>query len=167
MFRCAFAQPLSIAQAPATRATQAGPGLQGPDFAFPQTHSRVGDPACVDPEMTAGRVHPLRERNRCGRLDGAVQGGHHARAEATVRERRKQMHRTWPGGNGIRGFSKDQGSREAHFSTHLLAGSMVCGSCGATIAQVSGKSGGYCGCLAATKGHATTRRSSAGRWPRR
>ncbi len=70
----------------------------------------------------------------------------------TVRERRKEMHRTWPGGNGKRGFSKDQGSRQAHFPTHLLAGSMVCGCCGATIAQVSGKSGGYYGCLAATKG---------------
>ena len=62
------------------------------------------------------------------------------------------MHRTWPGGNGKRGFSKEQGSRQAHFPTHLLAGSMVCGCCGATIAQVSGKSGGYYGCLAATKG---------------
>src|ERR1700761_7228517 len=62
------------------------------------------------------------------------------------------MHRTWPGGNGSRGFSKEQGSRQAHFPTHLLAGSMVCGSCGATIAQVSGKSGGYYGCLAAAKG---------------
>jgi site-specific DNA recombinase len=70
----------------------------------------------------------------------------------TVRERRKQMHRTWPGGNGNRGFSNDQGSRQAHFPTHLLAGSMVRGSCGATIAQVSSKSGGYYGCLAATKG---------------
>jgi site-specific DNA recombinase len=69
-----------------------------------------------------------------------------------VRERRKAMHRTWPGGNGKRGFSKEQGSRQAHFPTHLLAGAMVCGSCGATIAQVSGKSGGYYGCLAATKG---------------
>lgn len=29
---------------------------------------------------------------------------------------------------------------------------MVCGCCGATIAQVSGKSGGYYGCLAAIKG---------------
>ena len=29
---------------------------------------------------------------------------------------------------------------------------MVCGCCGATIAQVSGKAGGYYGCLAATKG---------------
>jgi site-specific DNA recombinase len=69
-----------------------------------------------------------------------------------VRQRRQEMHRTWPGGNGKRGFSPEQGSRQAHFPTHLLAGSMVCGSCGATIAQVSGKSGGYYGCLAATKG---------------
>ena len=70
----------------------------------------------------------------------------------TVRTRRKEMHRTWPGGNGERGFSGEQGSRQAHFPTHLLAGSMTCGSCGATIAQVSGKNGGYYGCLAATKG---------------
>jgi site-specific DNA recombinase len=68
-----------------------------------------------------------------------------------VRQRREEMHRTWPGG-GKRGFSKEQGSRQKHFPTHLLAGSMVCGSCGATIAQVSGKVGGYYGCLAATKG---------------
>lgn len=70
----------------------------------------------------------------------------------SVRERRKATHRTWPGGNGKPGFSKEQGSRQAHFPTHLLAGAMACGSCGATIAQVSGKSGGYYGCLAATKG---------------
>jgi site-specific DNA recombinase len=68
-----------------------------------------------------------------------------------VRERRKEMHRTWPGGSGKRGFSTEQGSRQKHFPTHLLAGSMVCGCCGATIAQVSGKNGGYYGCLAATK----------------
>ncbi len=70
----------------------------------------------------------------------------------TVRERRKQMHRTWPGGSGKRGFSEVQGSRQKHFPTHLLAGGMVCGCCGGTIAQVSGKGGGYYGCLAATKG---------------
>jgi DNA invertase Pin-like site-specific DNA recombinase len=69
-----------------------------------------------------------------------------------VRERRKQMHRTWPGGNGKRGFSGDQGSRQKHFRTHLLAGSMVCGCCGGTITQVSGRSGGYYGCFGATKG---------------
>jgi site-specific DNA recombinase len=71
---------------------------------------------------------------------------------AKVRQRRKQTHRAWPGGNGRRGFSAEQGSRQKHFPTHLLAGGMVCGSCGATIAQVSGKNGGYYGCLAATKG---------------
>jgi site-specific DNA recombinase len=45
-----------------------------------------------------------------------------------------------------------QGSRQKHFPTHLLAGGMVCGCCGGTIAQVTGKSGGYYGCLAATRG---------------
>lgn len=69
-----------------------------------------------------------------------------------VRDRRTEMHRTWPGATGQRGFSKQQGSRQAHFPTHLLSGAMVCGSCGAAIAQVSGKSGGYYGCLAAAKG---------------
>ena len=33
-----------------------------------------------------------------------------------VRERRTAMHRTWPGGDK-RGFSKEQGSRQAHFPT--------------------------------------------------
>jgi site-specific DNA recombinase len=70
----------------------------------------------------------------------------------TVRERRNEMYRIWPGGNGKRGFSGDQGSRQKHFPTHLLAGGMICGCCGGTIAQVSGKSGGYYGCLAATRG---------------
>jgi hypothetical protein len=44
-----------------------------------------------------------------------------------VRERRTQMHRTWAGGNGKRGFSGEQGSRQADFPTHLLAGSMLSG----------------------------------------
>src|SRR6201997_3908759 len=53
---------------------------------------------------------------------------------------------------GQRGFSAQQGSREKYFPTHLLSGAMVCGKCGATIAQVSGKGGGYYGCIGATKG---------------
>ncbi len=69
-----------------------------------------------------------------------------------VRQRRSEMRRTWPGGKGKRGFSHEQESWQTHFPTHLLAGSMVCGSCGASIGQVSGKSGGYYGCIAATKG---------------
>jgi hypothetical protein len=43
-------------------------------------------------------------------------------------------------------------SRQRTSRAHLLAGSMTCGSCGATIAQVSGKNGGYYGCLAAARG---------------
>jgi len=69
-----------------------------------------------------------------------------------VRSRRQEVRRSWPGGKGRRGFSREQGGREQHFPTHLLSGSMVCGRCGATIAQVSGKAGGYYGCLGATKG---------------
>jgi hypothetical protein len=71
---------------------------------------------------------------------------------AAVREKREKVRRSWPGGRGNRGFSKDQGSRQKHFPTHLLSGAMACGKCGATIALVSGKSGGYYGCLGAAKG---------------
>lgn len=39
---------------------------------------------------------------------------------------------------------------ELHFEG--VSGSMACGGCGATIAQVSGKAGGYYGCLGAAKG---------------
>jgi site-specific DNA recombinase len=69
-----------------------------------------------------------------------------------VRSRRKEVRRSWPGGIGQRGFSPQQGGREKYFPTHLLSGAMVCGKCGATIAQVSGKGGGYYGCIGATKG---------------
>ncbi len=69
-----------------------------------------------------------------------------------VRTRRKEVRRSWPGGSGQRGFSAQQGGREKYFPTHLLSGAMVCGQCGATIAQVSGKGGGYYGCLGAVKG---------------
>ncbi len=69
-----------------------------------------------------------------------------------VRARRKEVSRSWPGGKGRRGFSSGQGSRVKHFPTHLLSGAMVCGACGAAIAQVSGKGGGYYGCLGAAKG---------------
>ncbi len=69
-----------------------------------------------------------------------------------VREQRGKARRSWPGGKGKRGFSTEQGSRQHQFPTHLLSGSMVCGECGAAIALVSGKGGGYYGCLAAAKG---------------
>ncbi len=69
-----------------------------------------------------------------------------------VCSRRQQVRRSWPGGKGRRGFSADQGGREQHFPTHLLSGTLVCGACGAAMAEVSGKAGGYYGCIAATKG---------------
>jgi site-specific DNA recombinase len=47
---------------------------------------------------------------------------------------------------------KRSGEPSEALPTHLLAGAMTCGTCGGTIAQVSGKSGGYYGCLAASKG---------------
>jgi hypothetical protein len=53
---------------------------------------------------------------------------------------------------GTKGFLEGAGGRERQFLTHLLSGTMTCGSCGAAIAEVSGKSGGYYGCLAAGKG---------------
>ena len=69
-----------------------------------------------------------------------------------VRSRRQEVRRSWPGGKGRRGFSKAQTGREMQFPTHLLSGTMTCGKCGAAIAEVSGKSGGYYGCLGAAKG---------------
>ncbi|MBI4168655.1 MAG: recombinase family protein [Acidobacteria bacterium] len=69
-----------------------------------------------------------------------------------VRARWRDVQRSWPGGKGRRGFSEVQGGREKHFPTHLLSGTMACGKCGAAIAEVSGKGGGYYGCLGAAKG---------------
>jgi len=69
-----------------------------------------------------------------------------------VRLRRQQVRCSWPGGKGRRGFSANQGGRVQHFPTHLLSGAMICGTCRATMAEVSGKAGGYYGCIAATKG---------------
>jgi site-specific DNA recombinase len=84
-----------------------------------------------------------------------------------VRQRRKEMHRTWPGGDGNRGFSKGQGSRQAHFPPHLLAGSMVCGSCGARSPRSAARAAAITAAWRPLRERARTRRSSAGRWPRR
>ena len=74
-----------------------------------------------------------------------------------VQERIKEVSKTWPGGKGKRGFSKQNGSRVKHYPTHLLSGMMVCEQCGASIAQVSGKGGGYYGCLGQTRGSCDNR----------
>ena len=65
--------------------------------------------------------------------------------------RLESVRKVWPGGKGKRGFTAQRGSRVAHYPTELLSGAMTCSCCGATIAKVSGKSGGYYGCLGAKK----------------
>jgi len=74
-----------------------------------------------------------------------------------VRAMRKKARRNWPGGKGKRGFSRGHGSHVKRFPTHLLSGSMICTECGSAIAQVSGKGGGYYGCLGAVKGKCANR----------
>lgn len=84
-----------------------------------------------------------------------------------VQARIETVRGTWPGGKGKRGFETQKGSRVAHYPRELLSGSMVCGVCGSAIAKVSGKGGGYYGCLSAARGRCTnkvlTRRTLAER----
>ena len=68
-----------------------------------------------------------------------------------VQEKLQQTKRVWPGRSGQRGFEGQQGSRVRVYPTQLLSGAMTCGACGNAIAQVSGKAGGYYGCLGAAK----------------
>ena len=67
----------------------------------------------------------------------------------SVRKRRESSRKAWPSQKGKQGFSRNQGSRSAHNPVHLLSGILKCSSCGSTITQVSGKSGGYYGCFRA------------------
>ena len=68
-----------------------------------------------------------------------------------VQERLLEVRKTWPGGQRRRGFEGQQRGRVAQYPTELLSGGMVCGTCRGAIAKVSGKSGGYYGCLGATR----------------
>ncbi len=67
-----------------------------------------------------------------------------------VQKRFVEIQATWP--KGQRGFVGQRDSRVRQYPAHLLSGAMVCGVCGASITQVSGKSGGYYGCLRSYKG---------------
>lgn len=70
------------------------------------------------------------------------------RAQMRIRAVRK----VWPGGQGKPGFQGQLQSRVAVYPHELLSGAMECACCGAAIVKVSGKSGGYYGCLGAKKG---------------
>ena len=52
---------------------------------------------------------------------------------------------------GTKGFEGKQRSYVESHPTHLLSGSLECGSCGGAIALVSGKGSGYYGCLNASR----------------
>jgi len=84
-----------------------------------------------------------------------------------AKERKEATRDTWPGGKGKRGFSGQRASKEKHYPTHLLSGTMICSCCEGTIGQVSGKGGGYYGCIRAAKKDATTRSSFHENEPRR
>ena len=66
-----------------------------------------------------------------------------------VSARRAQVRAVWPGAKGRPGFSKKQGGRVRVFPEHLLSGALVCGCCKRGIVLVSGRHGGYYGCVAA------------------
>lgn len=68
-----------------------------------------------------------------------------------VQKRLEGIRKTWPGGEGRRGFQRQTAGRLAVYPRELLAGSLVCGACGGAVARVSGKSGGYYGCIGATR----------------
>ncbi len=74
-----------------------------------------------------------------------------------VRERWAEIDRTWPVAQKARGFEKQQRSYVETHPPHLLSGMLRCGTCGAAMGQVSGKGGGYYGCLGATKRACTNR----------
>jgi Recombinase/Recombinase zinc beta ribbon domain len=64
---------------------------------------------------------------------------------------------TWPVARKARGFEKQQRSYVETHPPHLLSGMLRCGTCGAAMGQVSGKAGGYYGCLGGAK-HACVNR---------
>ena len=71
--------------------------------------------------------------------------------------RMASVSKVWPGGRGKRAFRGQRGGWVTHYPAELLSGSMICNSCGAAIAKVSGKSGGYYGCLGGKKGSCDNR----------
>ena len=67
-----------------------------------------------------------------------------------TREKANAVGKVWPKKKG-RSFFKGQNSRELLFPSHLLSGLVFCKYCDGAMSLVSGKNGGYFGCLAASK----------------
>jgi DNA invertase Pin-like site-specific DNA recombinase len=83
-----------------------------------------------------------------------------------VRERRKQMHRTWPGGNGKRGFSSDQGSRQKHFRRICSRAAWSAAGAAARSRRSAARAAATTAVSLPRRAHARTRRSYAASSPR-
>ena len=72
---------------------------------------------------------------------------------------RSQARRVWPGRNGRKSRKCASGAQQnSPYATHLLSGILACHACGGWMSLVSGKQGGYYGCLAAAKNACSNRR---------
>lgn len=67
-----------------------------------------------------------------------------------VTKRWQEVDRVWPVRRGQKAGGRQRSYVESN-PPHLLSGLLRCGCCGKSMAQVSGKSGGYYGCLGASK----------------
>ena len=68
-----------------------------------------------------------------------------------VQERLKEIERVWGRGNKKRGYENQQASRVLVYPRQLLSGAMFCAKCGGSIGEVSGRKGGYYGCVKARR----------------
>jgi len=68
-----------------------------------------------------------------------------------VAGRWREIDRTWPRERKQKGFQGQQRSYVETYPRHLLSGLLRCGQCGGAMGEVSGKAGGYYGCLRAPK----------------
>ncbi len=66
---------------------------------------------------------------------------------AAAQQRWAEIDRAFPTKRGKRGFEGQQKSYVESHPTHLLSGSLKCGTCGGAMVLVSGKGSGYYGCL--------------------
>lgn len=103
-----------------------------------------------DPKTGRRRTFPKPESEWVVTEDEALRIIPHPLWEHVCR-RREEVRQNWPGEVGRRGFEVRQKARVAVYPAQLFSGSLTCGSCGRSILQVSGKSGGYYGCLSAAK----------------
>lgn len=68
-----------------------------------------------------------------------------------TQKRWKEIEDTYPTMKGKKGFEGRQKSYVSTHPPHILSGALRCGECGGSISLISGKSGGYYGCLFAVK----------------